>query len=229
MDPYRLPRTVIPRRYELLLEPDLATACFTGRVVITVQVQETVSEIILNAAELILADATIEDAGGNKQTATVTLDEVAERCRLAFAQPIPAGEARLQLAFFGALNDKLRGFYRSRYKDAAGNERTLAATQFEATDARRAFPCWDEPALKAVFATTLVVDQGLQAISNTRIVEERVEGGKKVVRFADTIPMSTYLAAFVVGELEGTEPTAVGETPLRVWCVPGKKHLAAFG
>jgi puromycin-sensitive aminopeptidase len=229
MDPYRLPRTVIPRRYDLRLEPDLAAASFTGRVAIAIQVQQPVQEMVLNAAELILADATVELANGTRQTATVTLDEAAERCRLVFAQQVPAGEARLHLAFFGSLNDKLRGFYRSRYKDAAGNERTLAATQFEATDARRAFPCWDEPAFKAVFATTLVIDPSLKAISNMRVVEERVEGGKKLVRFADSIPMSTYLVAFVVGDLEATEPTQVGKTPLRVWGVPGKKRLAAFG
>ncbi len=229
MDPYRLPRTVVPRRYELRLEPDLATATFTGRVTITARVHEPVSEILLNAAELILADAVVEDANGRRQAATVVLDEPAERCRLTFAEPVPAGEAKLHLAFTGSLNDKLRGFYRSKYKDAAGNWHFLAATQFEATDARRAFPCWDEPAFKAVFATTLVIDPALQAVSNTRAVEERIEDGKKVLRFADTIPMSTYLVAFVVGRLEATEPTAVGAAPLRVWCVPGKRHLAAFG
>jgi puromycin-sensitive aminopeptidase len=229
MDPYRLPRTVVPRRYDLRLEPDLAAACFTGRVVITVLVQEPVKEIVLNAADLILADASFEDAVGVRHIAVVALEEATERCRLTFDGPLPVGEGQLFLAFFGALNDKLRGLYRSTYKDAAGKERTLAATQFEATDARRAFPCWDEPALKAVFSTILVVDPGLQAISNTSVVEEQIEGGKKVVRFADSMPMSTYLVAFVIGDLEATEPTMVGEVPLRVWCVPGKKHLAAFG
>src|SRR5262249_32655576 len=129
----------------------------------------------------------------------------------------------------GTLNDKLRGFYRSKYKNAASETRYLAATQFEATDARRAFPCWDEPAFKAVFSATLAIDPSLTAISNTAIVSERVENGRKLVRFADTIPMSTYLVAFVVGELEATEPTYAGKTPLRVWCVPGKRRLAAFG
>src|SRR5438093_1411505 len=83
-----------------------------------------------------------------------------------------------------------------KYKDASGNFRFLAATQFEATDARRAFPCWDEPAFKAVFATILVIDPSLTAVSNTAIVSEQMEDGRKVVRFADTIPMSTYLVAF---------------------------------
>src|SRR5213079_1633065 len=94
---------------------------------------------------------------------------------------------------------------------------------------RRAFPCWDEPAFKAVFAVTLAIDPALTAISNTRGVAERQEGGKKVLTFADTIKMSTYLVAFVVGDLEATDPVLVGEAPVRVWCVPGKRRLAAFG
>jgi puromycin-sensitive aminopeptidase len=228
MDPYRLPRAVVPRRYDLRLEPDLTAATFTGRVVITVEVREPVSEVFLNAAELRVSAASLEGSEGRQRTAAVALDEE-ERCRLTFDGPLPAGEARLRLEFAGTLNDKLRGFYRSRYRDAAGQTRTLAATQFEATDARRAFPCWDEPAFKAVFSATLVIEPGLQAVSNTAVAEERVEGGKRVVRFADTIPMSTYLVAFVVGQLDATEPTLVGVTPLRVWCVPGKRRLAAFG
>jgi puromycin-sensitive aminopeptidase len=229
MDPYRLPRAVVPSRYDLRLEPDLAGAKFTGEVTITVGVRERVREVLLNAIELEVHDASIEEAGGARLAATVSLDEKTERCRLGFERPLGVGEGRLRLRFAGTLNDKLRGFYRSRYKDGRGEWRYLAATQFEATDARRAFPCWDEPAFKAVFATTLVVDPGLQAISNTAVIEERAEGGKRVVRFADTMPMSTYLVAFVVGELVASGPVLVGTTPLRVWCVPGKERLTRFG
>jgi puromycin-sensitive aminopeptidase len=229
VDLYRLPRTVVPTRYDLRLEPDLARATFTGEVVITVAVHEPSGEIVLNATELQIDEARLEVVGGPSLAATVVLDEKAERCRLAFSQSIASGNGRLLLRFRGALNDKLRGFYRSTYKDASGATKVLAATQFEATDARRAFPCWDEPAFKAVFATTLVVDPALAAVSNTAVATERTENGKKVICFADTIPMSTYLVAFVVGELEATDPVLVGNTPLRVWSIPGKKRLAAFG
>src|SRR5262245_65460336 len=119
------------------------------------------------------------------------MDETTERCRLALASPAARGRWRLRLAFRGTLNDKLRGFYRSVYKDPSGVSRTMAATQFEATDARRAFPCWDEPAFKAVFAVTLVIDPALTAVSNTRIVSETREGGRKVARFADSIVQYT--------------------------------------
>ncbi len=229
MDPYRLPRNVVPTRYDLRLEPDLQSFTFAGEETVTLTVTEATREILLNAVELSIDRAEVVGDGGPALTAAVALDAATERCRLTFAQPLAPGTWRLRLAFRGTLNDKLHGFYRSTYKDAAGRPHTLAATQFEATDARRAFPCWDEPDFKAVFATTLVIDPALVALCNTAVVDEKVERGRKVVRFADSVPMSTYLVAFVVGELEATEPVTVGRTPLRVWCTPGKKRLAAFG
>ena len=229
MDPYRLSRAVVPSRYDIRLDPDLTTLTFRGEESIAVTVDEPVREIVLNAVELAVDEAVVVDARNREQRATVTLDEAAERCRLTFAEPLATGGGRLRLIFRGTLNDKLRGFYRSVYKDPGGVTRTMAATQFEATDARRAFPCWDEPAFKAVFNVTLAIDPALTVVSNTRILSETTERGRKVVRFADSIKMSTYLVAFVVGELEHTEPSRVGNTPLSVWCVPGKRPLAAFG
>ena len=229
MDPYRLPRAVVPTRYDIRLEPDLTALTFRGEESVAVTVAEPVTEILLNAVDLAIDTVELVNDAGRRMAGTATLDEAAERCRLAFADPVPPGAWRLRLAFRGTLNDKLRGFYRSAYKDAAGTSRTLAATQFEATDARRAFPCWDEPAFKAVFAMTLVIDPALTAVSNTAIVSTTAEAGKRVVRFADTIVMSTYLVAFVVGELEATEPVRVGATEIRVWCTPGKRRLASFG
>ena len=229
MDPHRLPRHVVPSRYDVRLAPDLDALTFQGEETIALTVLEPTSEIVLNAAELAIREAVLTDARGRTLAAAVELDEAAERCRLALAEPLAPGPWRLRLAFGGTLNDKLRGFYRSTYKDAQGRTRTLAATQFEATDARRAFPCWDEPGFKAVFAVTLAIDPALTAVGNTRVVAERREGGRKVLAFADTIRMSTYLVALVVGELEATEPVLVGRTPVRVWCVPGKRRLAAFG
>jgi puromycin-sensitive aminopeptidase len=229
VDPYRLPRAVVPSRYDIRLEPDLTTLTFRGEETIAVDVIEPVSEILLNAIELTVDEAVVVDGRGREQRATVSLDETTERCRLAVAEPLATGAGRLRLVFRGRLNDKLRGFYRSVYKDPTGVPRTMAATQFEATDARRSFPCWDEPAFKAVFNVTLAIDPALTAVSNTRVVAETREGGLKIVRFADTIKMPTYLVAFVVGELEHTEPTPVGPTPVSIWCVPGKRRLAAFG
>jgi puromycin-sensitive aminopeptidase len=226
---YRLPTTVVPSRYDIRLEPDLEAATFVGEETIAITVGEPVSEIVLNAAELAVQSASVQTADGAVVQGSAALEAEEERVRLLFPSPIPAGEHRLTISFTGALNDRLRGFYRSTYKDAAGGFHTIAATQFEATDARRCFPCWDEPALKAVFSATLVIPEGLVAVSNTRATGETPAGpGKKAVAFADSIKMSTYLVAFVVGELEASEAVMVGQTPLRVWCVPGKLHLTRF-
>ncbi len=228
-DPYRLPRSVRPSRYELRLEPDLAAATFSGMATITLTVESATTTVLLNAIELEVDAAEFDNEQGDTLQAAIALDEPLQRCRLTVPRPLAPGRWLLRLAFRGRLNDKLRGFYRSVYKDQAGATHTLAATQFEATDARRAFPCWDEPDFKAVFATTLVIDPALTAVSNTAVLAETREGGKKVVRFADTITMSTYLVAFVVGSVEGSRPVMVGKTPLRVWAVPGKQPLTPFG
>jgi len=229
LDPYRLPRTAVPSRYDIRLEPDFTTLTFRGQETVALDVAEPISEVVLNAIELAIDSASLENDRGETIRATATMEETTERCRLALASPAARGRWRLRLSFRGTLNDKLRGFYRSVYKDPSGVSRTMAATQFEATDARRAFPCWDEPSFKAVFAVTLAIDPALTAVSNTAVVSETSENGRKVVRFADSIVMSTYLVAFVVGELEATDAVPVGQTPLKVWCVPGKKRLARFG
>ncbi len=229
LDPYRLPRHVVPIRYDLRLEPDLTAARFAGQETITITVFQPTSDIVLNAIELDITSAQIAEDSGASRQATIVLDASLQRCHLTFATPLSPGTWKLTIAFRGTLNDKLRGFYRSTYKDEHGATHSLAATQFEATDARRAFPCWDEPDFKAVFATTLVIDPTLIAVSNSTIASETLAGGKKVVRFADTIKMSTYLVAFIVGRIEPTEPVMIGKTPLRLWAVPGKGHLARFG
>ncbi|RPI10703.1 MAG: hypothetical protein EHM63_02750 [Actinobacteria bacterium] len=226
---HRLPRTVIPRRYELTLAPDLPAATFGGQAVIAVDVVEPVSQVVLNAADLEVDEAWLVDAAGNRRSASITHDAVGERVCLELDSVAEAGPAFLHARFRGVLNDQLRGFYRSTYRDAAGEEQVLAVTQFESTSARRAFPCWDEPDLKAVFSITLVVSDGLTALANTKQVSEEPTGdGRRRVSFADTMPLSTYLVGFIVGDLEMTEPVDVDGVPLRVVHLPGKGALAAF-
>ena len=195
----------------------------------TLTVAEPTTEIVLNATELEVSSAILSGEARSPRNGTVHLDEELQRCRIAFPSVVSPGAWKLTLTFRGTLNDKLRGFYRSSYKDEQGVVHTLAATQFEATDARRAFPCWDEPHFKAVFAVTLAIDPTLTAISNTRIVDDRQEGGKRVLRFAESMKMSTYLVAFIVGRLESTAPILAEGTPVRIWSIPGKQHLTAFG
>ncbi|MFN8020552.1 MAG: M1 family metallopeptidase [Acidimicrobiales bacterium] len=227
-NPHRLGRDVLPERYELVLEPDLAAASFTGSVTIEATVVEAVDEIVLNADELEVARVLVDG-----EPVAFRLEPATER--LIVERSASAGKVVLHLEFTGTLNDKLRGFYRSTYRDEAGTEHVIATTQMQSTDCRRAFPCFDEPDFKAVFSITLVVEPDLLAVSNGPEVERSVrDDGKHVVRFAETMVMSSYLVAFVVGRLEATEPVMVprlggGSIPLRIVHVPGKARLTRFG
>jgi puromycin-sensitive aminopeptidase len=229
-DPYRLPRTVQPSRYVLTLEPDIASATFSGREVISIEVVQAVDEIVLNALHLEIDDAWLERPGDSeRRSAVVTLDKNTERAHLALDATADPGAWLLHLEFRGELNDRLVGFYRSTFTDQDGNEQALAVTQLEATYAREAFPCWDEPEFKAVFSVTLIVPEEFTALSNAgELSNELLGDGRRKVRFADTMKMSTYLVAFVVGPLALTPPVLVDNTPLRVAHLPGKEDLTAF-
>src|SRR5208283_763645 len=197
---------------------------------IAIEVRVATAEIVLNALELEIDEAVAEGAGQKSvRAAKIEPEPARERAHLHFPQALAPGAWTLKITYRGILNDKLHGFYRSQYQDPSGKTHTVATTQFESTDARRAFPCWDEPELKASYKVTLVVDQDLTAISNARAESEKpsVIKGKKEVVFAETMVMSTYLVAFIIGEFEATAPVDAG-TPLRVVYVPGKSELAPF-
>jgi puromycin-sensitive aminopeptidase len=229
LDPYRLPTTVLPTAYRLRVEPDLASASFRGTVEIDVDVTEATNVIVLNAIELELGAPVLRGPDGSTATGEVLLDEAFERATLTFPGVQAPGPCALEIEFAGRLNDELRGFYRSTFTGADGTTHTIATTQFEATDARRAFPCFDEPSFKATFTVTLVAPTGLAAYSNSRITAEALlDDGRREVSFATTMRMSTYLVAFVVGPFESTPPIDVDGVPLRVVYPPGKGHLAAF-
>ena len=227
---WQLPAGVRPTRYALNLEPNLDTFKFDGYVSIDVEVSEPTSEIVLNSAELDIHYGRITLESGSSYRATgISFDEERETATISFDSPIPAGTAQLGIDFTGELNDKLRGFYRSSYTDVDGNQRWMATTQFESTDARRAFPCWDEPAVKATFDVTLIVPEELEVISNTEPVVTTVgASGKKSVRFAETPIMSTYLLAFIVGDLACVEDRTEDGVLMRVWATRGNEDKGRF-
>ena len=227
-DAFRLPRSVEPLLYRIEIEPDIGAATFSGTVAIDVTVHETVDRIVLNAAELAVSDAEVRTEAGDLIACTVSFEDELEQAIFHPSTPLTAGACTVTCRFTGTLNDKLRGFYRSTYTDDAGETHTIATTQLESVDARRAFPCWDEPDRKAIFDVTLTIDRDVDAFSNSPIVDVRRVGDKNVVRFAPTMKMSTYLVAFIVGQLETTETIDVDGVPLRVVFPPGKRHLADF-
>ncbi|PKB72266.1 MAG: hypothetical protein BZY87_01245 [SAR202 cluster bacterium Io17-Chloro-G6] len=224
-----LPETTRPSKYRITLQPDLEDFTFKGEQSIDILVLEPTSTIVLNAIDLEITSVALHANGNTLSSRSVTIDKDAETATLDFGETVQPGDARLEMTFTGELNDKLMGFYRSEYTSQDGETRYLATTQFEPTDARRAFPCWDEPAKKSTFQVTLVFSDEFQAVSNTPVVEEAVFGpGLKSVRFAETPVMSTYLLAFVVGHLASVEARAASGTMVGVWTTPGKEAQASF-
>jgi puromycin-sensitive aminopeptidase len=216
----RLPGGVTPEHYSLAFTPDLQKAVFSGEETIDVQIAQPGKTITLNAIELELQSVTIAQ-GEKKQTAQVSLDPEKEQATLAVAEELQPGPTSIRIQFTGILNDKLRGFYLAKSK-----QRNYAASQFESTDARRAFPSFDEPAFKAKFDITLVVDKGDTAISNGKIVSDTPGPGegKHTIQFSTTPKMSTYLVALAVGDYECSEGAA-DNIPIRVCGTPDKKPL----
>jgi aminopeptidase N len=219
----RLSGGVVPSHYTLWFAPDLTTNSFRGRETIQVQLKSASSSITLHAAEIDFGAVTVT-AAGRTQTARVTLDARAETATFAVPTTIPAGNASIQITYTGILNDKLRGFYLSQ-----ANGRKYAVTQMEATDARRAFPSFDEPIYKAVFDISLMIDTGDTAISNGAQVSDTPgpEQGKHTITFAPSPKMSTYLVAMVVGDFVCRDGSA-DDIPVRICSTPDKRALTGF-
>jgi aminopeptidase N/puromycin-sensitive aminopeptidase len=219
----RLPSSVIPTHYTLTLAPDLQAASFTGQESIDVTPAEPTDHITLNALEIAFQSVTVS-AAGKQQTATVSLDPAKEQATFTFPEKLPAGKATLSIAYTGILNDKLRGFYLSKTA-----RRNYAVTQFESTDARRAFPCFDEPAFKATYDISLTIDAADTAISNGPIVSDTPGpgAGKHTLKFLTTPKMSTYLVAFLVGDFQCASGEQDG-VALRVCSTPDKVALTSF-
>jgi len=219
----QLPAVAVPEHYDLHFTPDLSSATFAGEAHINVKLLQATTSITLNAAELEFLEASVT-AGGAAQHAEVRLDAGSEQATLTVPQPIPAGSAAIDIRFKGILNDMLRGFYLS-----TGNGRRYATTQMEPTDARRAFPSFDEPAAKATFSISATIDAGDTAISNGRIVSDTPGPGtgQHTLKFSTSPKMSSYLVALAVGDWACISGGADG-IPIRVCGTPDKKEQFAF-
>ena len=215
---FRLPKSIRPVRYDLGIEVDLDEWQFRGSEEIELTLDDATPAVTLHVAELEITAVRAILSDGVQLKGSAALNPIAETATLRFDRPLPAGTARLCLDFRGTILARLRGFYRSQ-KDGA----RYAATQFEAADARRAFPCFDEPEFKARFALTLNVPANLTAIANGAVQHEaHLGGGRKEVQFAETPPISSYLVAYTVGPYDATPPAHTrGRAPVRVFLPRG--------
>lgn len=208
-----------PRDYCVSAKLDLRqiTDCLCS-----LEVQEDTTSISLNSTEIDIHSAVVSSPGSEVNSSPeISLDDDKQEATIKFPQTIPAGRsAQLKLAFTGTLNDNMAGFYRSSYKASNGETKYIASTQMEPTDARRAFPCFDEPALKAKFTVNLIADKSMTCLGNMDVAsEEDLDNGRKVVKFNTSPVMSTYLVAFIVGHLNYVESKDF-RVPIRVYATP---------
>ncbi|MES2023334.1 MAG: M1 family metallopeptidase [Patescibacteria group bacterium] len=223
----RLSKNIIPIEYNIQLRPDLENFTFEGIETITLSILKTTKILTLHSKELEIETAEIM-FGKEKLFGKISYDTKSETATFIFPKNIQTGKTKLTLVFKGILNEKMRGFYKSSYT-VDGKVNNMATTQFESTDARRGFPCFDEPAHKAIFHVSLIVPKGKTAISNTlptSVTEHST--GYDIVKFSPTPKMSTYLLAFIVGDFEFIESKTKNNVRVRVYTVPGKKHQAKF-
>ncbi|PQK14315.1 hypothetical protein BB8028_0004g12450 [Beauveria bassiana] len=218
-----LPANVVPTHYDLTLEPDFTNFKYDGSVIIDLDVVEDSTSISLHTLDITFHSSKVTSNGELvTDNATVSSDEKKQVTKFDFKGTLAKGsKAQLEIKFTGILNDKMAGFYRSTYKNKDGSEGILAVSQMEPTDARRAFPCFDEPSLKAKFTVHIIADKHLTCLSNMDVKNETEVGAKKAVHFNTSPLMSTYLLAFVVGELNYIETTA-HRVPVRVYAPPSE-------
>ncbi len=217
---YRLPPSPRPTRYDATLAVDLDARTFSGTATISLELAAPAAEIVLHAAGLDVSRAVLRTAQGERAVSRVEPAAASETVRLVLAASAPAGGAALDIAWSGRMSAGLRGLYR------AGD---VAVTQFEAADARRVFPCFDEPAFKAIWALTVDAPAGVTVLSNGAPARTGGEGGRQRVAFHETPPLPTYLVALVCGRVEAQDAISVRGIPVRTWAVPEKASLAAFG
>src|SRR5437870_2116465 len=227
--PGKLPKEVVPTDYSIRIVPNIDALKFNGTETVKLDVRNPVHRLVLNALEMEISDASLD--GKTLPKSAIQIDSQNELIILALPSELAAGNHRLALSFSGKINQQGKVLFYMRYQEqgspAAAGKKIMLGTQFEATDARRFFPCWDEPAFRARFQLTTVVPENWVAVSNMPIESEKKIAGGKEVRFAATPPMSSYLNVFVAGELDLIESRS-GPTQIRVIATKGKAELGRY-
>jgi aminopeptidase N len=202
--PGKLPKQVVPEEYTIRIAPDLGKFTLAGSETVKLKVRQPVRRLVLNALEIKITNASLD--GKVIPESALKLDPKQETLTITLASELPAGPHSLELNFTGKINQQGQGLFYAPYQEqGTGAKKIMLGTQFEATDARRFFPCWDEPSFRARFQLTVVVPENFTAMSNMPVEKETKVAGGKEVRFAATPPMASYLNVFCAGELDGIE------------------------
>ncbi|PYK51576.1 MAG: aminopeptidase [Verrucomicrobia bacterium] len=227
--PGKLPKDVVPTDYSIRIVPNIEKLTFTGKETVKLNVLSPVHQLVMNVLELEITDASLD--GKPLPKSAINIDSEKELLTLALPSELAPGNHTLAFSFSGKINQQGQGLFYIRYQEqgspAAAEKKIMLGTQFEATDARRFFPCWDEPAFRAHFQLTTVVPENWLAVSNMPIESGKKIAGGKEVRFAATPPMSSYLNVFVAGELDLIESRS-GPTQIRVIATKGKAELGRY-
>eukprot|EP00531_Pseudo-nitzschia_arenysensis_P006209 CAMPEP_0116127934 /NCGR_PEP_ID=MMETSP0329-20121206/7097_1 /TAXON_ID=697910 /ORGANISM="Pseudo-nitzschia arenysensis, Strain B593" /LENGTH=888 /DNA_ID=CAMNT_0003622051 /DNA_START=101 /DNA_END=2767 /DNA_ORIENTATION=+ len=232
-----LPSYVQPEKYDLKVVPDMKAYTFDGIVSITMKTGDSFSEeeskmITLHSKELMYrsAEFVTEDGGKTVKADEIRVNMKSTTATFIFSESIPKSSSIvLKIDFVGCLNNQMAGFYRSHYKDSNGNDKIVASTQFEALDARRAFPCVDEPSAKATFVLTLVVPSGLECFSNMPESKRKTLDDDKVeISFLETPKMSTYLLAYCIGEFDYVQGMTKYGVLIKVYAPRGRSPSCQY-
>src|SRR5882724_5583902 len=224
--PGKLTKEVIPLEYCVRIVPDIDRFTFTGTETVKLSVRSPVRQLVLNTLDLKITHASLDSKA--LPDSAITIDKKNELLTLALPSDVATGDHTLALSFSGKINQQGQGlFYMPYQEQGSGAKKVMLGTQFEATDARRFFPCWDEPVFRAHFQLTTVVPENWLAVSNMPIESEKAATGGKEVHFAATPPMSSYLNVFVAGELDLIESRS-GPTQLRVIATKGKAEMGRY-
>ena len=224
--PGKLPKSVVPVEYSIRIVPNIDKFTFSGTETVKLNVRSPVRQLVLNALELEITEASLD--GKALATSAIKIDKEKELLTLVLPSELASGDHTLALTFSGKINQQGQGLFYTRYQEQGnGAPKIMLGTQFEATDARRFFPCWDEPVFRARFQLTVVVPKNWLAVSNMPVKSEKKIAGGKELRFAATPPMSSYLNVLVAGELDFIE-SRCGPTQIRVIATKGKAELGRY-
>ncbi|MEY2505226.1 MAG: hypothetical protein QOG27_1506, partial [Verrucomicrobiota bacterium] len=222
--PGKLPKNVVPEEYAIRIAPDVEKRSFTGSETIRIDARESVGQVVLNSAEIKINKAAID--GKALPASAIKTDEKNET--LTLKAELTPGKHQLDLEFTGKINQRGIGLYYAPYQEqGSGAKKIMLGTQFEATDARRMFPCWDEPSFRARFQLTAVIPENFTAVSNMPVEKETNVAGGKELRFAITPPMASYLNVFCAGELDAIQ-IKKGEVTHGVVATKGKAEMGRY-